>query len=422
MPRHEHWGRVYEGYGEHPAFTSEVAHAAVSAFQQFNGATYDGVAATAKHFLGDGASIGGVSGADTPITASELEERFLPPYQAAIDAKVAAVMVGFNSVNGVAMHQHGELIQDTLKNRLGFEGVVLTDWDGGLRYGPPETVINAGVDMAMQPGSHQEFIEKLESAILEKRVSMDRINDAVRRILRLKIKTGVFKRPYFAHDGQPAVGTSERRSVARQAVRESLVLLKSENSVLPLAENQTVYVVGEHADNAGLQSGGWSIHWQGQTESYRGATTILNGIKAMSDKVIHEPSQCDERSRGQTVVAVVGEQPYAEHLGDTDELWLPTAQKELLETCRLLANKLIVILISGRPLEVNREIELSDAFIAAWLPGSEGAGIADLLFAKDGFKPVGKLPHPWPKDLADLPLEIGDERALFPYGFGLQDF
>jgi beta-glucosidase len=305
---------------------------------------------------------------------------------------------------------------------MNFAGVVLTDWDGGLRYGPPESVINAGVDVAMQPGNHEEFISRLKEAVLAGRVSGSRIDDAVERILRLKFKTGVFNEPLFSTSQVERVGQESSRLVARQAVRESLVLLKNDNTALPLSPDEKIHVAGEHGNNSGLQSGGWSIHWQGQTENYAGATTILSGIEAVSGNVTYSPTECPDDQEIDTAVVVVGEQPYAEHLGDTDQLWLREEHQQLIAGCRRVASELIVILISGRPLQITRQLEQADAFIAAWLPGSEGGGVADFLFSRDGFQPTGRLPHPWPKEVSDLPLEIGDPRALFPYGFGLQSF
>jgi beta-glucosidase len=210
--------------------------------------------------------------------------------------------------------------------------------------------------------------------------------------------------------------------VARQAVRESLVLLKSENSVLPLDPNGSIAVVGAHGDNSGLQSGGWSIHWQGQKESYRGATTILEGIRNVAPGVEFAEEGCYEGMAAETAVVVVGEEPYAEFKGDSDQLFLSDEHGKLIRDCKDLGKQVVVILISGRVLAIEPELDISDAFIAAWLPGSEGAGVADFLFAVDGFKPKGKSPYAWPVDVADLPLSMYDERALFKFGFGLETY
>ena len=422
MPEHEHWGRVYEGFSEDRDLTIEATSASVRGLQGSSLAARNTVASTAKHYLGDGATQGGVEGGNAVMSDEVMRERHLPTYATAVNEGVAAIMAGFNSYNGVNMHQNGYLVNEVLKGELGFVGVVLTDWDGGLRFGDPHTVINAGIDIAMQPGNHEEFMSRLKASVLDKTVKMERIDDAVRRILQLKFKLGLFADPFAKKEFTAQVGIPEHRAVARQAVRESLVLLKSENDVLPLDPSDAIAIVGEHGDNSGLQSGGWSIHWQGQTESYRGATTILGGIQAVAPDVEYSPAGCYEGMKAQTAVVVVGEQPYAEFEGDTDDLFLTEAHKQLVRDCKALGKNVVVVLVSGRVLAIAPELELSDAFIAAWLPGSEGAGVADFLFATDGFKPTGKSPYAWPREVGDLPLTQFDSRALFPFGFGLEEY
>ena len=210
--------------------------------------------------------------------------------------------------------------------------------------------------------------------------------------------------------------------MARKAVRESLELLKSESQALPLKANESIAVVGKHANNSGLQSGGWSIHWQGQTHSYASATTILDGITGFAKDVKYEPQGCKLGMAAKKVVAVVGESPYAEFMGDSDKLNLSPEQNTMIAQCKALGKQVIVVLISGRALTVTDVIETSDAFIAAWLPGSEGAGVADFLFAADGFTPAGKLPTSWPDKYDDLPLDEDSEKALYPFGFGLSKY
>ena len=422
MPQHEHWGRVYEGFSEDRELTTSAAIASVKGHQGEGLDKRHTIAATAKHFIADGATEDGIEGGDAIISESLMRQRFLPPYAAAVDQNIAAIMVGFNSVNGINMHQHGELVAGVLKNEMGFQGVVVTDWNGGQRFGPAHTVINAGVDIAMQPGNHKEFMADLKASVLDKTVPISRIDDAVRRILKLKFDLGLFVDPFAKSEYSEQVGSSEHRLVARQAVRESLVLLKSENQALPLLPSEKVVVVGEHANNSGLQSGGWSIHWQGQTENYRGATTILEGMRQASNQVEYSAQGCYAGMPAQKSVVVVGEQPYAEMFGDTDELWLSDDHKKLIDDCRKYSKQMVVILISGRTLRINEELEKSDAFIAAWLPGSEGAGVADLLYSTNGFKPKGKLPYAWFSELSDLPLSQDAEHALFPFGFGLNEF
>ena len=426
MPEHEHWGRVYEGFSEDRDLTIAAVKASVAGHQGTHLTASNTIAATAKHYIGDGATEGGVEGGNAVISEQQLREIYLPPYAAAVDAGVAAVMVGFNSVNDINMHQHRRLVTEVLKGELGFAGVVVTDWDGGLRFGAAHTVINAGIDLAMQPGNHEKFMADLKSSVEDGTVSQERIDDAVSRILRLKFKLGLFTDPYAKREFAKTIGSEPHRALARQAVRESLVLLKSKNSALPLTHGDHIEVVGEHAVNTGLQSGGWSIHWQGQTESYKGATSIYQGIvdvaKDYQAKVELATDGCNAQSKADKAIVVVGEQPYAEGAGDSDELWLSDEHKKLITECGSLGKRVIVVLVSGRVLVIGPELKVSDAFVAAWLPGSEGAGIADFLFAKDGFKPTGKSPYAWPRKVADLPLSQYDSRALYPFGYGLSDY
>lgn len=422
MPQHEYWGRVYEGFSEDRDLTMAATSASVRGHQGGDLSYRHTIAATAKHYLADGATEGGVEGGNAVMSDATMRELYLPPYATAVEAGVAAVMVGFNAYNGINMHQHRHLVTEVLKGELGFDGVVLTDWDGGQRFGPAHTVINAGIDMAMQPGNHEAFIADLKQSVLDGTVAQERIDDAVRRLLRLKFSLGLFADPYAKEEFSNSIGAPGHRAVARQAVRESLVLLKSENGVLPLQPDRPLAVVGEHGHNSGLQSGGWSIHWQGQQESYRGATTILDGIRAVAKDVEYAPAGCHADMTANTVVAVVGELPYAEMKGDSDQLFLSDAHKQLVRGCKDLGKQVVTVLVSGRVLAIKPELELSDAFVAAWLPGSEGAGVADFLFAADGFRPTGKSPYAWPVSVSDLPLSRFDKRALFPFGFGLQDY
>ncbi len=422
MPQHEHWGRVYEGYTEDRDLTTAAVIASVQGHQGSSLANRNTVAATAKHFIADGATDGGVEGGNATMTDKLMRDMYLPPYKAAVDQGVASIMVGFNSYNGVNMHQNKALVTDLLKDELGFQGVVVTDWNGGQRFGAAHSVINAGIDIAMQPGNHDAFMQDLKGSVTDGTVPISRIDDAVRRILRMKFELGLFVDPFAKKEFADHLGSEAHRAVARQAVRESLVLLKSENEVLPLSVSDKLAVIGVHGNNSGLQSGGWSIHWQGQSESYLGATTIYAGINAVAENVEYAENGCYSGMAADKAVVVVGENPYAEFEGDTDELWLTDEHKDLIQGCKDLGKKVIVILISGRVLVIKNELDMSDAFIAAWLPGSEGGGVADFLFATDGFKPVGKSPYSWPVDVADIPLAPLAEHALFKYGYGLQDY
>jgi beta-glucosidase len=422
MPEHEHWGRVYEGFSEDTHLTTKALIASIQGHQGTDLSHRYTIAATAKHYLGDGATTGGVEGGNAIISEQALKDRYLPPYQAAVDQGIAAIMVGFNSVNGTNMHQHEHLVQGVLKGQLGFDGVVITDWLGGTRWGEPYTVINAGIDIAMQPANHDEFMAKLKATVLDGTVSLERINDAVTRILGLKFDLGLFKDPFTKKELSALVGSTVHREVARQAVRESLVLLKSEANVLPLKPTDKIAIVGVHANNSGLQSGGWSIHWQGQKHSYASATTILTGIHGFAPEAEYQPMGCTADMQANKVVAVVGELPYAEFMGDSTNLNLTETQQKMITQCKALGKQLVVVLISGRAMTVTGTIKQSDAFIAAWLPGSEGAGVADFLFGANGFKPIGKLPTSWPNQYDDLPLVQDADNALYPFGFGLSEY
>ncbi|MFT4769307.1 MAG: beta-glucosidase [Glaciecola sp.] len=422
MPKHEHWGRVYEGFSEDRDLTTAAVIASVRGHQGEDLSLPHTIAATAKHYIGDGGTDGGIEGGNTTISERELRQDYLPPYAAAVEQGIASIMVGFNSVNGVNMHQNGYLVNEVLKNELGFEGVVITDWNGGLRWGDPHLVLNAGIDIVMQPGNHEEFIAKLGASVTDGTVPMSRVNDAVSRILRMKFDLGLFDNPLGNREYASTIGSTEHRQIARQAVRESMVLLKSEGGVLPLQREEPLAVVGKHADNSGLQSGGWSIHWQGKSESYAGATTILEGINAVAQDVEYAQDGCHSAMRARKVVVVVGESPYAEFKGDSDQLWISDEHKTLIAECQSLGKRVVVVLISGRALVVTDVLQNSDAFIAAWLPGSEGAGVADFLYSVDGFKPAGKSPYAWPARIEDIPLEANAEHALFKFGFGLSDY
>jgi len=422
LPQDEHWGRVYEGYSEDMDLTSRAVIASIQGHQGSDLADRDTVAATVKHYIGDGATDGGVEGGNATITDEQIRSYYLPPYAVAVDEGVAAVMVGFNAVNGINMHQHTELVTGVLKGELGFEGVVVTDWNGGQRFGAAHRVINAGIDIAMQPGNHRAFMKDLKRSVNDGTVPMSRIDDAVRRILELKFKLGLFIDPFGKREFAETIGSDAHRAVARQAVRESLVLLKSENGALPLSPSDRIAVIGEHGNNSGLQSGGWTISWQGESKNYKGATTIFDAVKAVGAHVEYARNGCYPDMEADKAVVVVGEYPYAEMKGDTDELWLTEAHRKLISGCKDLGKKVIVVLISGRVLAVQAELNMSDAFIAAWLPGSEGGGVADFLFGADGFKPKGKSPYAWPVDIADLPLAPDAENALFKLGYGLQEY
>ncbi|MGB5981300.1 MAG: glycoside hydrolase family 3 N-terminal domain-containing protein [Nonlabens sp.] len=429
IPYNEKWGRVYEAFSESTELTTKLTRASIQGHQG-NLRDRSTVMATAKHFVGDGSTMNGVEGGDTQLTPQEISERLLPPYRAAVNEGVGAVMASFNSLDSIPMHAHKKLITDTLKNQMGFDGIVLTDWKGYSRFGG-NAIINAGVDMVMAvDGDLEKFHTRIKRGIATDTVAIDRVDDAVKRILRQKLRLGLFEHPFPDTTLVNIVGIPEHRNVAQQAVRESLVLLKNDG-VLPLDKTaKKIVVVGEHAANSGLQSGGWTIHWQGQEESYKGATTILDGLKKHAQgEVVYDQNATQNHPDADIAVLVVGETPYAESFGDIGNgegkygLTLSRKHQNYIEHYEKQGVKTVIVLISGRPLVVTDEIESSNAFVAGWLIGSEGAGVAEVLFGDYDFK--GKLPHSWPASLDDYKGMYGPNywddsiEPLFELGYGL---
>ncbi len=428
IPFNEKWGRVYEAFSEDTAITSDLARASVRGHQ---GASYaHKVMATAKHFIGDGATDFGVEGGSCSLNQKELHQRLLPPYRAAIEEGVGSVMASFNKLDGISMHAHKAMITDTLKGSLKFDGIVVSDWKAYSRFGETD-IINAGIDMVMAvDGDLSSFQEGVRNGAHQGAIPQARIDDAVRRILRQKFRLGLFDHPFPDPTLISRIGAPAHRDVARQAVRESLVLLKNERHALPLKKDAKIVVVGEFGDNAGLQSGGWTVNWQGSETNYKGATTILQGIrKYATGEVQYDKDGTATPSSPDVAVIVVGETPYAEFFGDIGgemnkyQLTLSEAHQECIRAYSEKGIKTVVVLISGRPLVVTQQIQQADAFVAAWLPGSEGAGIADVLFGEHDFQ--GKLPHSWPRAVEDFAGKYGPNFwdgsivPLFPIGFGL---
>ena len=430
IPYSEKWGRVYEAFSENTALTTKLTIASVKGHQ---GVLSDAttVMATAKHFIGDGATDFGIEGGDSSLTKKEVSDYLLPPYRAAVEAGVGSVMVSFNTFSGKPMHANKELITNTLKKDMGFKGIVVTDWKGYSRFGENE-IINAGVDMVMAvDGDLDDFQKGLKKGVEDGTVSMERIDDAVSRILRQKFRLDLFNTPYAQKRLRKQMGSKAHRAIARQAVRESLVLLKNQNETLPISKHtQKIVVVGEHANNTGLQSGGWTVNWQGTKENYKGATSILKGIQDQSKgEVVYDKNASEKHFDADIAIIVVGETPYAEFFGDigngkgTYKLNLSKEHQQYIKTYKNKVDKLVVVLISGRPLVTTTQINTSDAFVAAWLPGSEADGIAEVLFGDYDFK--GKLPHSWPKYIKDFNGKYGPNfwdksiTPLYPFGYGL---
>lgn len=447
VPQDDRWGRTYEGYSESPDVVASYAAAMVEGLQGRVGTPefLDGrhVIASVKHFLGDGGTTDGKDQGDTRISEPDLVRIHAAGYPPAIAAGAQTAMASFNSVNGEKMHGHRHYLTDVLKGRMNFGGFVVGDWNGhgqvkGCATTDCPATINAGLDMAMASDSWKGFYETTLAAVKDGRITPQRLDDAVRRILRVKFRLGLFEagRPSTrAVGGQFAlIGAPAHRAVARQAVRESLVLLKNQDHVLPLSPKQRILVAGDGADDVGKQAGGWTLNWQGTGTSRRdfpNADTIYEGIARQASAAGGEAVLAvDGRYAVKPDVAVVvfGEDPYAEFQGDRPTLaYKPGNETDLALLKRLKAEGIpvVAVFLSGRPLWVNREINAADAFVAAWLPGSEGAGIADVLLrGSDGrvqhdFK--GKLSFSWPRTATQYANNVGqkDYDPLFAFGFGL---
>jgi beta-glucosidase len=420
VPRDERWGRTYEGFGETPELVSELGAAAVSGYQRE-------ILACAKHYLADGGTSGGRDQGDAQMDEGTLRAVHLPPYRAAVGAGVGSVMVSYSSWNGVRMHANRYLITDVLKGELAFSGFVVSDWAAvnqlpGSYATQVETAVNAGVDMIMEPYRHRECVGVLRAAASSGRIPLARIDDAVRRILRQKLQRGLVERPLADRSLLPQVGSAAHRAVAREAVRQSLVLLQNEGGTLPLSKTAgRIHVAGKNADDLGLQCGGWTISWQGASGTLTTGTTILQAIQATVSAGTQVTFTRDgSGAAGASVaVVVVGERPYAEGAGDRSDLSLEADDVAAIERVARTGTPTVVVLVSGRPLILNDALAAADALLAAWLPGSEGQGVADVLFGD--YRPTGKLSHSWPRSLSQIPINRGDASydPLFPYGYGL---
>ncbi|MEV0328334.1 glycoside hydrolase family 3 N-terminal domain-containing protein [Micromonospora echinospora] len=428
VARNDRWGRTYESFGETP----ELPSAMTSVITGLQGPSLDAsgaVLATAKHYLGDGGTVGGDDQGDTRLSEAELRAIHLPPFEAAVARDVGSVMISYSSWNGQKLHGHRYLITDVLKGELGFAGFVVSDWNGidqldgapGFTGAEVRQAVNAGIDMVMAPQTWRRFIDLLRAEVQSGQVPMSRIDDANRRILTKKFELGLFERPLTDRSYTPTVGSAAHRQLARQAVRESQVLLKNDG-ILPLdAAGNKIFVAGKNADDVGHQSGGWTISWQGGSGDITPGTTVLEGIRAAapSSTVTYHPTGAGIDGSYRAAIAVVGETPYAEGEGDRPgDLGLDATDRQTIATLRAAGVPVVVVLVSGRPLDIAAELPGWDALLAAWLPGTEGAGVADVLFGTHN--PTGKLPMTWMSSAGQQPINDGDGKTpLFPYGFGL---
>jgi len=450
VPQDIRWGRTYEGYSENTELVSKLGAAYIKGLQNVgsspNLSAPTTVLATAKHFVGDGGTAWGSSDTFimqqfmldqgvTDVDEATLRAVHLSPYVAAIDTGAMSIMVSFSSWGGMKMHAQKYLLTDVLKGELDFKGFLVADWQGidqipGDYYSDIVTSINAGLDMIMVPYDYDAFINGLTEAVNNGDVPLERIDDAVRRILTVKFQLGLFERPFADESLLPLVRSDEHRELAREAVRKSLVLLKNDNNTLPLAKDTPlIFVAGQGANDIGIQSGGWTIEWQGKSGDITPGTTILEAIRnTVSENTIVLYNRWGEFDRVTDEVAdvgivVMGEMPYAEGVGDDEDLTLSEGDIAVIERVREGSKKVVVILISGRPMIVTEHLDQWDVFIAAWLPGTEGQGVADVLFGDYPF--TGKLPYTWPRAMDQIPFDFdhmeptGPEAPLFPFGYGL---
>jgi beta-glucosidase len=477
VARDERWGRTYESFSENPELAAQLGARYIEGMQGRDLASEDSVLATAKHYAGDGDTEYDTAVAEAneglpssqqrytidqgiTVTSRRAFERLdFAPYPTAIQrADVGSVMPSFSSIdwtedgvgNPIKMHANRELITQLLKGRTGFDGFVISDWEGihqipdpsdptntGLTPYKVRTGVNAGIDMFMEPNTSQQFEDLLLAEVEAGRVSQARIDDAVRRILRQKFELGLFEHPFASTDHLDEVGSAEHRALARQAVAESQVLLKNDRGLLPLAPEGDIYVAGRNADDIGNQAGGWTIQWQGATGDIIPGTTILEGIREVApDATVTYSADASAPMAGADVgIVVVGETPYAEGFGDVGgpecgfctpaqleekSLSLQAGDREVIDRVCGAIRRCVVLVVSGRPQVLTDQLGEMDALVASWLPGSEGAGVADVLFGRRAF--TGRLSMTWPRSEDQVPINVGDRRynPLFPYGWGLR--
>jgi beta-glucosidase len=436
VPQDARWGRTYEGFSEDPQLVRQLGEAAVRGLQGNDLGNPLAVLACAKHFIGDGGTAfgsvqqktgPGLDQGDTRVDEETLRRVHLQGYISAINAGVGTIMPSYSSWNGVKVSGNKHLLTGILKGELGFEGFLISDYNAvdqvDKDYKKAIGIsINAGMDMVMVPSRYKLYIQDLKELVNEGAVPMARIDDAVTRILRVKFAMGLLdpNRSQLADRSLARTfGSPEHRQVGREAVRQSLVLLKNDNRALPLAKTAArIHVAGKSADDLGNQCGGWTIDWQGKSGNVTpGGVTVLAAIKKAAPRTRVTYSADGTGAAGATVgVVVIGERPYAEGSGDRTDLSLAPEDAAAIDNMKAAGIPLVVILFSGRPMILGDSLDKAGAFIAAWLPGTEGDGIADVLFGD--YKPTGKLSFAWPRSMDQYP-RAKDTNPLFPYGYGL---
>ncbi|HVQ93761.1 MAG TPA: glycoside hydrolase family 3 N-terminal domain-containing protein [Mycobacteriales bacterium] len=450
VARDDRWGRTYESFGEDPALVTSMT-TAVDGLQGAGGtglAANDRVLAAAKHFGGDGDTEYGTSSTsnyriDQGVTVTsrpDFERIDLAPYVSAVrDRHTGSVMPSFSSIdftedgtgNPTRVHASANLLTSTLKGQLGFDGFVITDWEAihqipGDFATKVRTAVNAGADMFMEPTGFVAFENTLTAEVTAGRVPVSRIDDAVSRILTKKFQLGLFEHPLTDRTHLAEVGSPSHRAVARRAVAESQVLLQNRDRVLPLAGTERIYLAGSNADDLGNQAGGWTVSWQGRSGSTYPGTSIRAGIAAVAPqaRVTFSRTASAPTAGNDVGIVVVGETPYAEGMGDVGvnghTLALSAADRTAIDRVCTAIPRCAVLVVAGRPQIVTDKLGAIDALVASWLPGSEGAGVADVLFGRTPF--TGLLPQSWPRSEGQEPINVGDTSydPLFPYGFGLR--
>jgi beta-glucosidase len=445
VPRDERWGRTYEGFGESPDLARTLGEAAVRGLQGPDLSDPLSVLACSKHFAGDGGTVYGTGApkqpgskerwpldrGDVPLSEQELRDIHMQGYVSTVPVGVGSIMPSYNSWNGVKASGSKRLLTEILKQEMGFNGFLISDYNAidelpGDYKSQIEQSVNAGMDMFMIPERYREFYTLLLELVREGRVAQARVDDAVRRILRVKFAMGLMDkgRSQLADRRlHRQFGSAAHRMVARECVRQSLVLLKNERRALPLRKNLgRIHVGGKSADDIGNQCGGWTIDWQGKSgPTTTGGTTILKAVQqAVSPRTRVTHSKDGTGAEGADVgIVVIGETPYAEMFGDRDDLRLAAEDVAAVENMKRAGIPVVAVLLSGRPMIIDRVLGRCDAFVAAWLPGTEGAGVADVLFGD--YRPTGKLSFSWPRSMDQLPINVGDRNynPLFKYGYGL---
>lgn len=452
-PQNERWGRTYECFSEDAKEVAEFGTAFIRGFQGEAGSEEyldeNHVLACAKHYIGEGYTEDGVNQGNVAMSEEDfdalLESGVLDPYTAALNEGVRTVMISYNSVNGLKCHESKHLVREVLKEQLGFTGLVVSDYNAiqqlsGATY--KEQIrqgVEAGVDLFMEVYAWEDFMKQLKALVEEGTISQEMIDDAVRRILRVKFEAGLFEEEIGGETEQAllaSVGSEEHREVAREAVRKSLVLLKNETvgdktAIEKLKDSTNIRMIGKKAYDMGTQCGGWTITWQGSTGNITTGTTIIDGIaqQVMPEKAISHDVKGEVLPENDAIIAVIGENPYAETDGDrtAEGLTVTADDKQMLENLRASLETngkedvpVVAIVVAGRPINITEYMDMFDAVIMAWLPGTEGAGIADVLFGDYDF--TGKLKYTWVKDPADIPTKFeegNEDKILFNKEFGL---